>query len=104
MSEGINAEFMGTAKIQKAALNLAKIRLTPEDLSNPVSFQLALSRIYEHLMESMEKGLKTVYVAEVRFTDSLGNNVVFAVNLGESVPPFSSDRVKARIFVEFYEE
>jgi len=30
--------------------------------------------------------------------------VVFAVDLGSTTPPFSGEKVKARIYVEIYEE
>ncbi|MMZ71693.1 hypothetical protein D1872_352240 [compost metagenome] len=56
------------------------------------------------MLKVLETGPKKRYIAEVRFTDSIGNNVVFAVDLGESPPPFSRDKVKARIMVEIYEE
>ncbi len=100
----MQVEFSGEARIQRAMINLAQVRLSPEDLSNPISFQLALSRIYENLMKALEGGVRYSYVAEVRFKDSLGNQIVFAVDLGDKMPPMSSDRVKARILVEFYEE
>jgi hypothetical protein len=55
-------------------------------------------------MKAFEQGPRKRYVAEVRFTDSLGNTVAFAVDLGETPPPFSKDKVKARIIVEIFEE
>jgi len=96
--------FEGKARIGTVIGNLAQVQLRPEDLSSPIAFQMALSRIYEAVMKAVESGLKKIYVAEIRFRDSLGNNVVFAVNLGESPPPFSKDVVKARIVVEIFEE
>ncbi len=97
--------FEGEARIGKAMKNLATITLKPEDLSSPVAFQMALSRIYESLVKMFESGgPKPTYIAEVRFTDDLGNRVVFAVDLGETPPPFSKDRIRARIVVEFYED
>ncbi len=97
--------FEGEARIGKAMKNLATITLKPEDLSSPVAFQMALSRIYESLVKMFESGgPKPTYIAEVRFTDDLGNRVVFAVDLGEAPPPFSKDRIRARIVVEFYED
>ncbi len=106
--EGIHkVEFDGIARISKVELGIAKsiasANITPQDLSNPVSFQLAFSRLYEAILQSLEKENKKVYVAEVRFKDSLGNEVTFAVNLGETPPAFSSDLIKVRIAVEFYE-
>ncbi|MEM1982599.1 MAG: hypothetical protein QXD94_02860 [Sulfolobales archaeon] len=97
-------EINGEARIQRVMLNMAQIRLSPEDLSNPVSFQIALSRIYENLMKALEGGVKHTYIAEVKFKDSLGNQVVFAVDLGDKVPATPSEKLKARIFIELYEE
>ncbi|MEM2157950.1 MAG: hypothetical protein QXX60_07175 [Sulfolobales archaeon] len=97
-------EINGEARIQRVMLNMAQIRLSPEDLSNPVSFQIALSRIYENLMKALEGGIKHTYIAEVKFKDSLGNQVVFAVDLGDKVPATPSEKLKARIFIELYEE
>lgn len=97
-------EVNGEARIQRVMLNMAQIRLSPEDLSNPVSFQIALSRIYENLMKALEGGIKHTYIAEVKFKDSLGNQVVFAVDLGDKVPATPSEKLKARIFIELYEE
>ncbi|MEM2444220.1 MAG: hypothetical protein QXK56_03110 [Sulfolobales archaeon] len=97
-------EINGEARIQRVMLNMAQIRLSPEDLSNPVSFQIALSRIYENLMKALEGGVKHTYIAEVKFKDSLGNQVVFAVDLGDKVPTTPSEKLKARIFIELYEE
>jgi hypothetical protein len=66
---------------------------------------MAISRIYESMIKMFESGgPKPTYVAEVRFTDDLGNSVVFAVDLGSTTPPFSGEKVKARIYVEIYEE
>ncbi len=105
MPEGVGKEFEGTARIGRVMKNIASISLKPEDFSSPVALQMAFSRIYEALMKVMEEGgSKPTYVAEIRFTDDLGNQVVFAVDLGEELPPFSRDRVKARVIVELYEE
>jgi len=110
LEEGPNyrREFIGVGKVEKAIVDLAKglaeARLSPSDLTNPVSFQLAFSRLYKALMESIEGGPKEEYVAEVRFKDDLGNDVVLAVDLGKEVPPFAKKNVRARIIVELYEE
>jgi hypothetical protein len=101
----VQKEFKGSARIGKAMKEFLTFTLKPEDLTSPVAFQMALSRIYEGLMRMMEQGgPKPTYIAEVRFRDDMGNNVVIAVDLGPETPPFSSDRVKARIIVELYEE
>ncbi len=98
------AIFEGQGKIGEVIKELAQIRLSPEDFSSPISLQMAISRIYSALLKSMAEGPRKHYVAEIRFTDSLGNTVAFAVDLGESIPPFSSRNVKARIIVEIFEE
>lgn len=89
----------------KAFRGFLSMSLRPEDFSSPVALQMAMSRIYEAMMKMMEgSGPETTYVAEVKFTDDMGNQIVLAVDLGPSVPPLASDRVKARIKVELYEE
>lgn len=98
------AIFEGSAKIGEVLAPFVSIQLRPEDLSSPISFQMALSRIYSALLKSMESGPKKSYVAEVRFRDSLGQEVILAINLGETPPPFTKQYVKARILIELYEE
>ncbi len=98
------AIFEAEARVGEVMQGLQAIQLRPEDFSSPVALQMALSRIYEAVLKAFEFGPKKRYVAEVRFTDSLGNPVVFAVDLGEAPPPFSKDKVKARVVVELYEE
>jgi len=98
------AVFEGEAKIGTVFAGMQEVRLRPEDFASPISLQMAISRIYEAVMKAFEEGMKKKYVAEIRFTDSLGNPVVFAVDLGETMPPFSREKVKARVIVEIYEE
>uniref|UniRef100_A0A7J3ZKY0 Uncharacterized protein n=1 Tax=Fervidicoccus fontis TaxID=683846 RepID=A0A7J3ZKY0_9CREN len=98
------AIYEGEARIGEVMKGLAQIQLRPEDFTSPVAMQMALSRIYEALMRTLHEGPRKTFVAEIRFTDSLGQTVVFAVDLGESPPPFQSNRVKARITVEMFEE
>ena len=98
------AIFDGNAKIGEIIGGLSQIQLKPEDFSSPVSLQMAFSRIYEALMKTFEEGFKKRYVAEVRFTDSLGNPVAIAVDLGESPPPLPKKEAKARVIVEIYYE
>lgn len=98
------AIFEGNAKIGEVLTPFVSIQLRPEDLSSPISFQMALSRIYNALLKSLESGPKKRYVAEVRFRDSLDQEVALAINLGESPPPFTKQNIKARIFIELYEE
>ncbi len=98
------AIFEGEARVGEVMQGLQAIQLRPEDFASPVALQMALSRIYEAVLKAFESGPKKRYVAEIRFTDSLGNPVTFAVDLGETPPPFSKDKVKARIVVEIYEE
>jgi len=98
------AIFEGEARIGEILSGLQSIQLRPEDLASPIALQMALSRIYESLMRALQEGFKKKYVAEVSFTDNLGNKIVFGVDLGEKLPPFSSNKVKARILVEIVEE
>ncbi len=97
------AIFSGKAKVGEVIVDLTRVQLRPEDFSSPIALQMALSRIYEAVLKAFEKGFRKRYVAEIQFTDSLGNQVAFAVDLGDSPPPFSSKEVKARILVEIYE-
>ncbi|ABN70063.1 hypothetical protein Smar_0964 [Staphylothermus marinus F1] len=96
--------FQAKARIGQVLNGASHLVLKPEDLSSPVAFQMAITRIMDTLMKSLQEGPKRRYVAEIRFKDSMGNPVVIAVDLGESPPPFSSKEVKARIIVELYEE
>lgn len=97
------AIFHGKARIGEVFGNLAQIQLRPEDFTSPISLQMALSRIYDVLIKSLESGPKKKFVAEVRFNDSLGNPVFLAIDLGET-PPFNKKEVKARIMIELFEE
>ncbi|NOZ88510.1 MAG: hypothetical protein GXO15_01145 [Crenarchaeota archaeon] len=98
------AIFEGEARVGEVMQGLQAIALRPEDFSSPVALQMALSRIYEAMVKALEQGPKKRYVAEVRFRDSMGNPVIVAVDLGETPPPFTRDRVKARIVIEIYED
>jgi hypothetical protein len=103
--KGVSRVYEGSARVGRIVKNFATVTLKPEDFSSPVAFQMAISRIYESMIKMFESGgPKPTYVAEVRFTDDLGNSVVFAVDLGPTTPPFSGEKVKARIYVEIYEE
>ncbi len=98
-------EFKGEAKVGKVFKNFATLTLKPEDLSSPVTFQMAISRLYESLMKVFESGgPETTYIAEVKITDDTGNQVSIAIDLGNSVPPFSSEKVKADVKVTLYED
>lgn len=104
-SREMTREYIGRAKVGRIMRNFMAVTLKPEDLTSPLALQMAISRIYESMMKVFESGgPKPGYVAEVRFRDDMGNNVVFAVDLGETLPPFSKDRVKARITVELFED
>jgi hypothetical protein len=96
--------FDGKAKVGEVLNTFQQLVLKPDDLSSPVSLQMALSRIMDSIMKSMSEGVKKKYVAEIKFTDSMGNPVVLAVDLGENPPPLSKKEVKARIVIELYEE
>ena len=102
---GVRKEFLGEARIGRAMKEFLQFTLKPEDFSSPVALQMALARIYEGMMRMLQEGgPKPTYIAEVRFTDDMGRPVVIAVDLGGETPPFSSDKVKARVIIEFYEE
>jgi len=96
--------FNGTAKIGEIFAGFSQLTLTPQDMTSPVALQMALSRIYEAMTKAITSGPKKKYVAEVKFTDSLGNPVVIALDLGERMPPFTNKEVRARILIELYED
>ena len=96
--------FNGTAKIGEILAGFSQLTLTPQDLTSPVALQMAISRIYEAMTKAVASGPKKKYVAEVRFTDSLGNPVVLALDLGERMPPFTNKEVRARILIELFED
>ncbi|MEM0046682.1 MAG: hypothetical protein QW437_03880 [Fervidicoccaceae archaeon] len=98
------AVFEGKARIGEIMGGLTNIQLRPEDFSSPVALQMAFSRIYEGVIKALEEGPKKRFVAEVKLTDSLGNQIVMGIDLGEAPPPFSKSEVKARITVELFEE
>ena len=102
--QGYKKLFVGEARIGRVMKPLASITLRPEDFSSPLSLQMAITRIYESIIRAMEeRGPSSTYMAEVKFTDDLGNKVSIAVDLGESLPPFSRERVKARVIIELVE-
>ena len=98
-------EFQGEARIGRAMKEFLSFTLKPEDFSSPIALQMALSRIYEGMMRMIQEGgPQPTYIAEVRFKDDMGNNVVIAVDLGRETPPFSREKVKAKVRIELYEE
>ncbi len=96
--------FNGSAKVGEILSGFTQVAITPQDMTSPIALQMALSRIYEAMTKVVETGPKKKFIAEVRFNDSMGNPVVFALDLGEKMPHFTSNEVKARILVELYEE
>jgi hypothetical protein len=100
----LKVEFEGKAKIGEVFGGFKAIQLRPEDFSSPISLQMALSRIYQELMNALSKPPSKQFVAEVKFTDSLGNPIVMGVDLGEKMPPLSKKEVKVKITIEFYDE
>jgi len=96
--------FHGEARVGEIYSGFAQLTLTPSDLASPLSLQMALSRMYDALMKAAQEGPKKKYVAEVRFTDSMGNPVVIALELGEKAPLFTKRQLKARVMIEIYEE
>lgn len=102
--EPLRIVFEGVAKIGEVMSTFKSITLRPEDFSSPVALQMALTRIYDTILKSLTETPRKAYVAEIRFTDSMGNTIVFAADLGESPPPLPGTRVKARIVVELLED
>jgi hypothetical protein len=96
--------FNGTAKVGDVLSGFTQIALTPQDLTSPIAMQMAMSRIYEAMTKAVEGGPKKKFIAEVRFSDSMGNPVVLALDLGEKMPTFTKNEVKARILVELFED
>ncbi|MEM4043316.1 MAG: hypothetical protein QXU60_02780 [Sulfolobales archaeon] len=96
--------FIGRARIGEVLDTFKELRLRPEDFSSPIAFQMALTRLYENLMRSLSSGPKKSYLAEIIFQDSLGNQVSFAVDLGETPPPVESQNVRVKIIIEFYRD
>ena len=102
--KSVGGVFIGTAKLGEMLPQFSQVSLTAQDISSPVSMQMAMSRIYEALTKTPESGARKKYVAEVRFADSMGNPVVLALDLGDKVPPFTNKEVKARVLIELYED
>jgi hypothetical protein len=100
----VRISFEGVAKVGEIMSTFKSITLRPEDFTSPVALQMALTRIYDTILRSLTEAPRKAFVAEVRFTDSMGNTVVFAVDLGESPPPLPGTKVKARIIVELLED
>lgn len=103
-SAPIRIVFEGSARIGEVMSTFKSITLRPEDFSSPIALQMALTRIYDTIMKSIMETPRKAFVAEIRFTDSMGNTVVFAADLGESPPPLPGTKVKARITVELFED
>jgi hypothetical protein len=96
--------FEGVAKVGKVTIPPVTFSLNPEDLSSPLSLQMALNKLFENIANALEGEIKPRYLAEVKFNDHLGTPVVFAIDLGDRLPPFSKDKVKVKITVELYED
>ena len=97
-------EFVGEAKLGRLDVPPMVLELGPDDLASPLSFQMALSKLIDKIMDTLEKPPEPHYYAEVRLRDHLNRPVSIAIDLGKSIPPFSKDKVKARVIIEIYEE
>ncbi len=97
-------EMSGEAKIGRLDIPPMVLELSPDDLTSPISFQMALSRLVDKIMDTLENPPEPHYFAEVRIRDHLNRPVSIAIDLGKSIPPFSKDKVKARVIIEIYEE
>jgi len=93
------AEFSATAKIGQVMGGIQALTLSPQDLSSPVSLQMALTRIMDSLAKLSTSQPEKKWIAEVRFTDSLGNPISIAVDLGP-MPPLEATEYRARVKVE----
>ena len=100
----IKVEFEGKARIGEIMGNFKTLQLRPEDFSSPLSLQMALSRIYSELMNMLNQRQEIHYVADVRFTDSMGNPINIGVDFGDKIPPLSKKEVKVKLTIEFYDE
>lgn len=100
----IRIEFDGKAKLGEILGNMPTIQLKPEDFSSPLALQMAISRLYNELMNMLTSSPQKHYIAEVRFTDSLGNPISVGIDFGTKIPPISKQEVKARIIIELYDE
>ena len=96
--------FNGTAKVGEVLAGFTQIALTPQDMTSPIALQMAISRIYEAMTKVSESGPRKKYVAEIKFVDSMGNQVVFAMDLGNKIPTFENKEIKARILIELFED
>ncbi|BBG23876.1 hypothetical protein [Sulfuracidifex tepidarius] len=97
-------EFDGKAKVGQVMGNLQALSLKPEDFSSPIALQMALSKLYNDLMKSLSEKPQPHYIADVRFSDSMGNPINLAVDFGNNLPPMSKQEVKVKITIEFYDE
>ncbi|MCY0859479.1 MAG: hypothetical protein OWQ54_03525 [Sulfolobaceae archaeon] len=100
----VKIEFEGKAKLGEILGNLPSIQLKPEDFSSPLALQMAISRLYNEIMNMLTSTPQKQYVAEVKFVDSLGNQVSVGINFGTKIPPLSKQEVKAKIIIELYDE
>ena len=100
----VKVEFEGKARIGEIKGIFKAIQLKPEDLSDPLAFQMALSRIFSELTNIFNQGQETHYVADVTFVDSMGNPISIGVDFGDKIPPLSKKEVKVKITIEFYDE
>ncbi|MEZ0290725.1 MAG: hypothetical protein ABWJ42_06525 [Sulfolobales archaeon] len=94
--------FVGRARIGEILDTFKNLRIKPEDFANPIALQMALTRLYENLMRSLSSEPRKTYVAEVSFQDSLGSQIIFAADLGETPPPIETQYARVKIVVEFY--
>ncbi|MGC8631496.1 MAG: hypothetical protein ACP5T2_03630 [Thermoprotei archaeon] len=97
------AIFTGNAKIGQVMGGVQALTLTPQDLSSPTSLQMALTRIMDSIAKLSTSEPQKKWVADIRFTDGMGNQVSFAVDLGP-MPPLEAKEYKARIIVELLKD
>jgi len=64
---------------------------------------MALTRIMDSIAKLSTTEPKKKWVADIRFTDGMGNQISFAVDLGP-MPPLEEKEYKARIIVQLITE
>lgn len=103
MSEPVlKFEFEGTAKIKQISKLYTDLVGTEE--LDTLDITHIFTKILDSLTSNPSKLEEKVFVAKIGFKDSAGHDVGFVINVGDKTPPFSRDKVRARIVVEIYDE
>ena len=103
MSEPIlKFEFEGAAKIKQ----ISKLYKEFVGAEEPDTLDIAsiLTKLLDNVMSDLSKLEEKTFVAKIAFKDSVGHEASFTVDIGNKVPPFSRDKVRARVIVEIYDD